>query len=123
MRAWRAPPPPPPPTRPPSCAPGTALRPPLTVTLADGTTFQLGGDRAARAQAVIIGKTRGDRPTIGHWGVRANLAKAQTEATGLAQGRTRLVRSQVRGQRSRQVDVAPVAEWAVAVPVTDAEAS
>lgn len=90
----------------------------LTVTLADGTTFQLGGDRAARAQAVIIGKTLRDG-TVGHWGVRANLAKAQTEAVGLAQGRTRLVRSPVRGQRGRRIDVPPVAEWAVAVPVTD----
>jgi hypothetical protein len=63
----------------------------ITVTLPDGTTDTAGGNRAARAQAVIVtGPWQQDGRTWGNtsiYGLRGDLAKAQAEVAVLHRGR------------------------------------
>lgn len=97
----------------------------VTVYDAEGNEVcRAGGNRAARAQAVIIGKFKAEAPPddgkvhgrwddLGLYGVRGSLHAAQVEVEKLLRG----------GTRRTQGYVYQVSPWhfALAVPVTEAD--
>jgi hypothetical protein len=54
----------------------------ILVTFPNGRQLQVGGNRAARAEAVILTQFTEDKP-VKFYGARADLAKAVAEAHGL----------------------------------------
>jgi hypothetical protein len=90
----------------------------LTVTFPDGRIHRSTGGAAARAQAVVLVAHTPD-DTIGVWGVRGDLNKAQEEAHRLATATTRRERAPIRGMKATYRPVTPK-HIAIAVPVTDA---
>lgn len=89
----------------------------LTVTFPDGRTATAGGNRAARAEAVILyAYTAEDEP--GLLGCRQDLAAAQKEAHRLTTATSARVRSPFGADYTRPIIPAHYAE---AIPVVDAE--